>query len=120
MAASVWGKTDKENTSDTFVQQWRAADNALESIAEAHNDGLLILDDLGQVDAKNIGKIAYMLGNQNGKSRSNTEISLKQIKSWRLMGLSSGEVSLEDKLNEAGVGHWTSDIYILYLKNEID
>lgn len=88
--------------SSKYVKQWRATDNSLESIAEAYNDGLLILDDLGQVDAKKVGEIAYMLGNQKGKGRCNADSSLKKIKSWSLMGLSSGEVSFEDKLNEDG------------------
>ncbi|MDR1365763.1 MAG: DUF927 domain-containing protein [Holosporales bacterium] len=94
-AASLWG-------SPKYVKQWRTTDNSLESIAEAHNDGLLILDDLGQVDAKKVGEIAYMLGNQRGKGRCNADSSLKKIKSWSLSVLSSGEVSLEDKLNEDG------------------
>jgi putative DNA primase/helicase len=94
-AASLWG-------SQKYVKQWRATDNSLESIAEAHNDGLLVLDDLGQVDAKKVGEIAYMLGNQMGKGRCNADSSLKKIKSWSLSILSSGEVSLEDKLNEDG------------------
>ncbi|MDR1475001.1 MAG: DUF927 domain-containing protein [Holosporales bacterium] len=96
VAASLWG-------GQKYVKQWRATDNSLESIAEAHNDGLLILDDLGQADSKKVGEIAYMLGNQRGKGRCNANSSLKRIKSWSLSVLSSGEVSLEDKLNEAGL-----------------
>jgi putative DNA primase/helicase len=96
VASSLWG-------SPKYVKQWRTTDNSLESIAEAHNDALLILDDLGQVDSKRIGEIAYMLGNQKGKGRCNTDASLKKIKSWSMSVLSTGEIELEDKLNEVGI-----------------
>ena len=32
-----------------FLRRWRATDNALESIALAHNDALLCLDEIGQI-----------------------------------------------------------------------
>ncbi|MDR0581029.1 MAG: DUF927 domain-containing protein, partial [Holosporaceae bacterium] len=44
VAASLWG-TKK------FMQQWRSTSNALEAVAESHNDGLLILDELGQISS---------------------------------------------------------------------
>jgi putative DNA primase/helicase len=41
VAASLWGSSRK------FIQQWRTTSNALEAVAESHNDSLLILDELG-------------------------------------------------------------------------
>jgi putative DNA primase/helicase len=45
VAASVWGAPGGP---DGFVRQWRATGNALEATAAAHNDGVLILDEIGR------------------------------------------------------------------------
>lgn len=63
VAASVWGGVD-------YMQQWRATANGLEGIAVAHNDGLLCLDEMGQIDPAEIGNVAYMLANGIGKTRA--------------------------------------------------
>ncbi len=52
------------------VRTWRATDNASESWAAESNDGLLILDELSQVEAKAADAMAYMLANGQGKGRS--------------------------------------------------
>jgi putative DNA primase/helicase len=95
VAASVWGEPKK------FIQQWRSTSNALEAVAESYNDCLLILDELGQVQAKDIGNTVYMLGNSKGKSRMNADSELKKNKEWTLSILSSGEVSIADKIAES-------------------
>ena len=48
VAGSVWGGGGTRG----FVRQWRATDNALESVAAMSCDSLLCLDELSQVDAK--------------------------------------------------------------------
>lgn len=94
VAASVWGGTD-------FLQQWRATANGLEGSAAAHNDCLLCLDEMGQIEPGELGKVAYMLANGTGKTRSDkTGQSRKQMR-WRLIFLSSGEISLSDHMLEA-------------------
>jgi len=45
LAASVYGGA-------SYLQRWRATDNALEAIAAQHSDCLLILDELAQIDPK--------------------------------------------------------------------
>jgi putative DNA primase/helicase len=77
VAASLWGESSK------YRKQWRSTDNALESVFEAYNDGLCILDDLGQVDAKKVGEIAYMAGNERGKGRCKFDATRKKEKEWR-------------------------------------
>lgn len=94
VAASVWGGTD-------FLQQWRATANGLEGAAAAHNDCLLCLDEMGQIEPDELGKVAYMLANGTGKTRSDkTGQSRKQMR-WRLIFLSSGEISLADHMLDA-------------------
>lgn len=93
-AASVWGGRD-------YVQQWRATANGLEGTAAAHNDCLLCLDEMGQIDSSEVGKVAYMLANGVGKTRANKLGDSRKQKQWRLLFLSSGEIALADHMAEA-------------------
>ena len=96
IAASVWGGPE-------HVRSWRATDNGLENIAVLHNDNVLILDEVGQVNGKILAECAYMLANGQGKGRSSREGHLRKSHSWRLLFLSSGELGLADKLAENGL-----------------
>jgi putative DNA primase/helicase len=96
VAASLWGNPKR------FIQQWRTTSNALEALAEYHNDCLLILDELGQIQASEIGNTVYMLGNAKGKKRLNKDSELKPSKEWNLAVLSSGEIGIADKIAESG------------------
>ncbi len=69
VAASVCGGLPGPGASG-FVRQWRATGNGLESVAGMHSDNLLPLDEMGQVDAREAGEIAYMLANGQGKVRA--------------------------------------------------
>lgn len=94
-AASVWGGVD-------YLHRWRATGNGLEAVAQSHNDLLLILDELAQVDAREAGEIAYMLANGSGKHRARRDGLAKPAASWRLMFLSAGEIGLADHMRESG------------------
>ncbi|WP_165176904.1 DUF927 domain-containing protein [Desulfovibrio sp. ZJ369] len=96
IAASVWGGPE-------HVRSWRATDNGLENIAVLHNDNVLILDEVGQVNGKILAECAYMLANGQGKGRSSREGNLRKSHAWRLLFLSSGELGLADKLAENGL-----------------
>ena len=96
VAASVWG-------GPAHVRTWRATDNGLEGMAALHNDGLLILDEVGQVNGRVLSEVAYMLANGSGKTRAGRDSLLRRSQRWRLLYLSSGEVGLADKLNEVGL-----------------
>lgn len=96
IAASVWGGPE-------HVRSWRATDNGLENIAVLHNDNVLVLDEVGQVNGKVLAECAYMLANGQGKGRSSREGNLRKSLSWRLLFLSSGELGLADKLAENGL-----------------
>lgn len=96
IAASVWGGPE-------HVRSWRATDNGLEGIAALHNDNVLILDEMGQVNGRVLAECAYMLANGQGKGRSNREGGIRRSQNWRLLFLSSGELGLSDKLAENGL-----------------
>jgi putative DNA primase/helicase len=95
-AASVWGKGD----SPGFVRPWRSTANALEAAAALHADTILVLDELGAVEAKEAAMAIYSLTSGTGKGRSGRDGSLRQSLRWRTMVFSTGELRLTDKLEE--------------------
>ena len=88
----------------TSCGSWRTTDNAAESLAKNANDGLLVLDELGEVDARSADNMAYMLGNGYGKARASKLGEAKPIAKFRLAALSSGEIGLSHKLSYLGKG----------------
>jgi len=93
LAASV-------NGGPSYMQRWRTTDNALEAIAAQHCDALLILDELSQVEGKVAGECAYMLANEQSKARATRGGAPRARLSWRLLFLSTGELSLADHMAE--------------------
>jgi putative DNA primase/helicase len=83
VAASVTGIKD--------IPHWRTTTNGLESTATAFNHLCLPLDEIGQADPKDVGNIAYMLANGQGKTRMTKNLTNRKGKTWRLLVLSSGE-----------------------------
>ncbi|MBM6593740.1 DUF927 domain-containing protein [Microvirga pudoricolor] len=61
-----------------------------------------ILDELGELDAKEAGATAYLLVNGQGKGRATRDAEVKTRSEWRIMLLSSGEIGLGDKIAETG------------------
>jgi uncharacterized protein (DUF927 family) len=96
VAASVWGSPN------AYPRLWRATVNGLEGLAALHNDGLLILDELSQADAKETGQAAYLLANGQGKARASRTGTARQSARWRLLFFSAGEESLSAMLSRAG------------------
>jgi uncharacterized protein (DUF927 family) len=88
-----------------FIRSWRATDNALEAVATAHSDNLLLLDEVGQAGAEVVGATIYMLGNRQGKSRSKRDGSGRKPQEWRVTWLSSGETEISVKTQEKGQRH---------------
>jgi hypothetical protein len=93
MAASVWGPPG-------FVRSWRATANGLEGAATIANDTILILDELGQVEVRELAAAPYLLSNGVGKARAARDGSLRDSKTWRVQFFSSGEIPVDAKLIE--------------------
>lgn len=92
-AASVWGPP-------SFIQQWRTTSNGLEGVAARHNETFLCLDELSQIEPREAGSVAYMLGNGQGKARATRTGDPRLSASWKLLFLSTGEVGLADLMKE--------------------
>lgn len=98
-AGSVWGG----GRVNGFLDTWKATANGLEGIAAGHCDALLCLDEMGQVPRpEEVGEVAYMLANGAGKARASRSGAARRRAEWRTLFLSSGEITLADKLAEAG------------------
>lgn len=85
-----------------YILQWRTTDNALEVAATLHNDNLLILDEISQASAEAVSKITYMLANGQGKERMRPDASRRKAYTWHLNFLSTGELTINDKIEELG------------------
>ena len=99
-AGSVWGGGGLHG----WLQRWRATDNGLEGLAAAHCDLLLTLDEIVEIDPLHLGPAAYMLANGGGKVRAARDGAGRRAAEWRLLFLSSGEVSVADRLAEIAPG----------------
>ncbi len=98
LASSVWGDPNR------FVRSWHATVNGIEASAAESSDTLLVLDEVGQSDARgsasDIGKMIYMLANGVGKSRATKAGGSQQRATWRLISLSTGEHPIRDLVRD--------------------
>jgi len=96
VAASVWGSPSK------YVRLWRGTLNGMEGLAALHNDGLLILDEISQIDPAAAGEAAYLLANGQGKARAQRNGMARASQRWRVIFLSAGEESLTSIMQRGG------------------
>lgn len=92
VAKSVWGF---EN-----LGSFRTTDNALESACRNSNDGVLFLDEIGEIDADALYKVTYMLPNGATKGRADRNSNAKATTNFTVLAQSTGETGLVTKLAE--------------------
>ncbi len=98
VAGSVWGGDPRKG----FIETWRTTANGLEAVAELHNHCLLLLDEVSQVDPREIGETVYSLSNGFGKARMTRGLTARRKAEWNLLFLSSGEKTLEQIMQAIG------------------
>jgi putative DNA primase/helicase len=103
-AASVWGNASdpQMGPEDTTIRKWASTAAGFESMAEAHNDTALCIDELEQAPKDELGKIIFLLAGGLSKSRSTVSGGLRPNKSWRVMICSSGEKSIKHQMSMQG------------------
>lgn len=94
-AVSVWGGPH-------FKRTWRATANGLEGAGTLHSDTLLALDELGEIDPKSLYEAAYALINGTGKTRANRHGEAKAAARWRVLLLSTGELTIAARMSAGG------------------
>lgn len=97
VAASVWGKPRD------FLRTWNATSTGLEGVATLRNDTLLVLDEIGEAKPQDVGGIIYALGNGTGRQRGKVSGLPRQVQKWRVMVLSSGELTMGKHMESAGM-----------------
>jgi putative DNA primase/helicase len=97
VAASVCGKVATGPGEDSYLLNWKSTANSFEEVAQSHNDCVMVIDELGQGDPKTVGDVCYMLANGQGKARMG-----QAKRSWRVMFITSGEISLAEHMAKAG------------------
>jgi uncharacterized protein (DUF927 family) len=104
LAASVWGSgaDPVEAPGVAFVRKWNATANAVEAIAADHCDGLLVLDEVGEAQAQDLGRLIYQLAGGQGKSRLSRDAALRAPRTWRVVVFSTGEVPVQAVIEAAG------------------
>ncbi|EGK6862575.1 DUF927 domain-containing protein [Salmonella enterica subsp. enterica serovar Glostrup] len=98
IASSVWGEPD------TLRLTWYGTALGIANEAEAHNDGLLPLDEIGQgSNARDVATSAYTLFNGAGKLQGAKEGGNRELKRWRTVAISTGEMDIETFLVAGGL-----------------
>ena len=100
-AASVFGPPQSTDGS-RYIQTWNTTEGGIEWIAETYNGLLLCLDELGEASPRAAAQGVYTLSDGQGRKRLTREAKAQRVRSWRVLSMSSGEVSIEDKIKECG------------------
>ena len=76
--------------------------NGIETLASRHNDGWLFLDEQKRATGRDVDRIIYMLSDGNGKARQEKDGDLRATMTWKLMWMSSGELSAAEFIQQGG------------------
>ncbi|CAM4349346.1 DUF927 domain-containing protein [Pluralibacter gergoviae] len=97
VASSLYGNPD------LLRLTWYGTALGLANEAAAHNDGLMPLDEVGQgSDPISVSQSAYALFNGVGKLQGAKEGGNRDLKRWRTVAISTGEMDLETFIAASG------------------
>lgn len=98
IASSLYGEPD------ALRLTWYGTALGIANEAEAHNDSLLPLDEVGQgSSARDVATSAYTLFNGAGKLQGAKEGGNRELKRWRTVAISTGEMDIETFLSAGGL-----------------
>lgn len=81
---------------------WRGTDLGFSNAALARNDGLLVLDEIGEAHPKTVSKTAYSVINGKSKIQGAKEGGNRPAQEWRVLLFSTGEYALQAYMERAG------------------
>ncbi len=97
VASSLYGNPDQLRLT------WYGTALGLANEAAAHNDALMPLDEVGQgADARSVAQSAYALFNGVGKLQGAKEGGNRDLKRWRTVAISTGEMDLDTFISTTG------------------
>lgn len=98
IASSLYGDPD------ALRLTWYGTALGIANEAQAHHDGLLALDEVGQgADPKAVATSAYTLFNGSGKLQGARDGGNRELKRWRTVAISTGEMDIETYLLSHGL-----------------
>ncbi|HEY0209505.1 DUF927 domain-containing protein [Acerihabitans sp.] len=96
-ASSVYGEPE------ALKLTWYSTALGLVNEAAAHNDGFMPLDEIGQgSNRRAVAEAAYALFNGVGKIQGAKEGGNRDVKRWRAMAFSTGEIDMESYIRADG------------------
>jgi putative DNA primase/helicase len=99
---SVWGRPKVPGEADAFGASWTATAVGLERYAVLRSDVGGYFDEIGEGTPKIIRPAVYVLANGSTKLRGNADITLRPMESFRILGISTGEPTMEAFLSSGG------------------
>jgi len=96
VGASIWGMPREQ------VLNWDATALALANAAAARNDGLMLLDEIGQGNPEAVSTAAYRLFNGTGKMQGARDGGNREMLRWRILVISTGEIDLAGFMQGGG------------------
>lgn len=81
---------------------WRGTDLGFSNAALSRNDGLLVLDEIGEAHPKTVSKTAYSVINGKSKIQGAKEGGNRAAQEWRILLFSTGEYALQAYMERAG------------------
>jgi len=101
LALSVWG-----NPSALMVS-WTGTSHGFSNLANARNDGLLVLDEIGQANPRHVSHTAYAVINGIAKIQGAKDGGNRETARWRILLLSTGEKPMDGFL-QANRADWNA------------
>jgi len=98
--ASVWGSPT------SWLRPWRTTSNAVEMTLAGACDAGLPFDEVAQADAGSFAEMIYLITGGQGKARLRRDASLRDLMTWRVLILSTGEFPIEIKLGESAASRF--------------
>ena len=95
-ALSVWGNPA------ALMQTWTGTAHGFSNLANARNDGLLVLDEIGQANPRQVAHTAYSVINGISKVQGAKDGGNRESTRWKVLLFSTGEKPLENFVERGG------------------
>jgi putative DNA primase/helicase len=99
---SVYGRPKVPGEADAFGASWTATAVGLERYAVLRSDLGAYFDEIGEGSPKAIRPAVYGLANGSTKLRGTQDLTLRPMESFRILGISTGEPTMESYLSADG------------------
>lgn len=96
IALSVWGNPA------ALLQTWTGTSHGFGNLANARNDNLLVLDEIGQANPRQVAHTAYSVINGISKVQGAKDGGNREANRWKVLLFSTGEKPLENFVERGG------------------